>query len=61
MTIELKKLELWFMTGSQHLYGEETLKQVSDPSWKRVGLWALLILLKICMVWFSYLGLPSKG
>ncbi|WP_343532869.1 L-arabinose isomerase [Pedobacter sp.] len=25
----LKELELWFVTGSQNLYGEETLKQVS--------------------------------
>ena len=24
--------ELWFLTGSQHLYGEETLKQVADHS-----------------------------
>ncbi|HOT16919.1 MAG TPA: L-arabinose isomerase [Bacteroidales bacterium] len=24
--------ELWFITGSQHLYGEETLKQVADDS-----------------------------
>ena len=22
----LKKFEIWFATGSQHLYGEETLK-----------------------------------
>ena len=28
----LKSLELWFVTGSQHLYGEETLKQVADHS-----------------------------
>jgi len=28
--IELKKLEVWFVTGSQHLYGEETLKQVAS-------------------------------
>lgn len=27
---DLKKLEAWFVTGSQHLYGEETLKQVAD-------------------------------
>ncbi len=27
--INLKNLEVWFVTGSQHLYGEETLKQVS--------------------------------
>ena len=28
----LKKLEVWFVTGSQFLYGEETLKQVADHS-----------------------------
>jgi L-arabinose isomerase len=28
--IDLKKKELWFVTGSQHLYGEETLKQVAS-------------------------------
>src|SRR5438552_940316 len=26
------KRELWFLTGSQHLYGDETLKQVADDS-----------------------------
>jgi len=26
--INIKHLEVWFLTGSQHLYGEETLKQV---------------------------------
>jgi L-arabinose isomerase len=29
---DLKNLEVWFITGSQHLYGEETLKQVADDS-----------------------------
>ena len=28
----LKSLELWFVTGSQHLYGDETLKQVAEHS-----------------------------
>jgi L-arabinose isomerase len=28
----LKELEVWFVTGSQHLYGEETLKQVARNS-----------------------------
>src|SRR3954469_15062869 len=28
----LTTLELWFVTGSQHLYGEETLKQVATHS-----------------------------
>ncbi len=27
--IQLKAFEVWFVTGSQHLYGEETLKQVA--------------------------------
>jgi L-arabinose isomerase len=30
--IDLKKLEVWFVTGSQFLYGEETLKQVAAHS-----------------------------
>ncbi|CAA9272086.1 MAG: L-arabinose isomerase [uncultured Adhaeribacter sp.] len=30
--INLKELEAWFITGSQHLYGEETLKQVAEHS-----------------------------
>ncbi len=30
--IDLKKLEIWFVTGSQNLYGEETLKQVAAHS-----------------------------
>lgn len=30
--INLKQLEVWFVTGSQHLYGPETLKQVAAHS-----------------------------
>jgi L-arabinose isomerase len=30
--IEMKNLEAWFITGTQHLYGEDTLKQVADDS-----------------------------
>ena len=30
--IDLKKLEAWFVTGSQHLYGQETLDQVAAHS-----------------------------
>ena len=32
--INLKEFEIWFVTGSQHLYGEETLKQVAAHSQK---------------------------
>ena len=30
--INLKRYEIWFITGSQHLYGEETLRQVEEHS-----------------------------
>jgi L-arabinose isomerase len=30
--IDLKKQEVWFLTGSQHLYGDETLKKVAGDS-----------------------------
>lgn len=30
--IDLKQYEVWFVTGSQHLYGAETLKKVADHS-----------------------------
>ncbi|HEX4165646.1 MAG TPA: L-arabinose isomerase [Bryobacteraceae bacterium] len=30
--IEFKELEVWFVTGSQHLYGEETLREVANHS-----------------------------
>ena len=30
--VDLKKFEVWFVTGSQHLYGEETLQQVAQHS-----------------------------
>ncbi len=32
--LSLKKQEVWFVTGSQNLYGEETLKQVAEDSKK---------------------------
>ena len=32
MTTDLKQLEAWFITGSQHLYGEETLRSVAEHS-----------------------------
>lgn len=30
--IDLSRYEVWFVTGSQHLYGEEVLRQVADNS-----------------------------
>jgi len=30
--IDLKGYEVWFVTGSQHLYGARTLEQVAEHS-----------------------------
>lgn len=30
--IDLKQYEVWFVTGSQHLYGPKTLEQVAEHS-----------------------------
>ncbi|WP_373513012.1 L-arabinose isomerase [Persicitalea sp.] len=30
--VDLKSYEIWFVTGSQHLYGQETLRQVDEHS-----------------------------
>ncbi|NLY76425.1 MAG: L-arabinose isomerase, partial [Firmicutes bacterium] len=30
--IDFSQKEVWFVTGSQHLYGEETLNQVAEHS-----------------------------
>ncbi|HZX57529.1 MAG TPA: L-arabinose isomerase [Mucilaginibacter sp.] len=35
--INLKEYEIWFITGSQHLYGEETLKKVAEHSQQIAG------------------------
>jgi len=33
MTVKINKgLEIWFLTGSQSLYGEDTLRQVAEQS-----------------------------
>lgn len=33
---KMKDFEFWFVTGSQHLYGPETLRQVAEDSAKIV-------------------------
>ncbi len=37
--INFNGYEVWFITGSQHLYGEETLQQVARDSEAMVGWW----------------------
>src|SRR5512146_1415242 len=37
LMIELKQYEVWFVTGSQHLYGPETLEKVAVHSREIAG------------------------
>ena len=37
MSIDISEKEVWFVTGSQHLYGEEILKKVATDSLEIVG------------------------
>src|SRR5256714_12797335 len=32
MMIDLKQFDVWFVTGSQHLYGPETIEEVAQHS-----------------------------
>jgi L-arabinose isomerase len=32
--IDFRDFEVWFVTGSQHLYGDKTLKKVAEDSRK---------------------------
>ncbi|WP_143522614.1 hypothetical protein, partial [Pseudomonas sp. 2822-17] len=34
--LKTKKYQFWFVTGSQHLYGPETIEEVHDHSAKIV-------------------------
>ena len=36
-SIDLKQYEVWFITGSQHLYGHETLETVARHSQELAG------------------------
>jgi L-arabinose isomerase len=52
MALELRKdAEIWFLTGSQNLYGEETLKQVAVQSKEVADLLAANPLIPIKIVW----------
>jgi L-arabinose isomerase len=45
------QLEVWFITGSQHLYGDETLKQVAEHSQKIAAFFNASSLIPVNVVW----------
>jgi L-arabinose isomerase len=49
--INLKTFEVWFVTGSQHLYGDETLKQVAEHSQKIVAFLNVAQQVPVTVIW----------
>ena len=49
--MKLKNYEIWFVTGSQELYGEETLRQVAEHSTRMVDVWNKSAQFKARIVW----------
>ena len=58
--INLKKFEAWFITGSQHLYGEETLQQVNRHSALIVKTWNNGELIPVKIVFKPVLKSPEE-
>jgi L-arabinose isomerase len=58
--IDLKKLEVWFLTGSQHLYGEETLKQVAADSQQIVRALDGSVLIPVRVIFKPVLKTPDE-
>ncbi|MBP7499847.1 MAG: L-arabinose isomerase, partial [Chryseobacterium sp.] len=51
MLTDLKTKEIWFITGSQHLYGPETLAQVAEHSQKIVEAFGQSSLIPVKIIW----------
>ncbi|MDX2430046.1 MAG: L-arabinose isomerase [Bacteroides sp.] len=56
----LSELELWFVTGSQHLYGEETLRQVDQNSREVAGALDQCSSIPVKIVFKSVLKTPDE-
>ena len=56
---ELARYEVWFLTGSQHLYGEETLRQVADQSQQVVRLLQEADEIPVTIIWKPVLTDPE--
>ncbi len=55
----LHGLEVWFLTGSQHLYGDETLRQVAEQSREIAGVLASSPGIPVRVVWQPVLTRPE--
>ncbi len=60
MINNLSEVEVWFVTGSQHLYGEETLRQVEQNSREVVGALDQSAAIPVKLVFKSVLKTPEE-
>lgn len=60
ITMELKKFEVWFATGSQHLYGEETLQQVAQHAKEIAGAFNASEVIPVRVVYKPVLTTPAS-
>jgi len=56
---QLRDLEVWFVTGSQRLYGEETLRQVAEQSRAIAGALAAAAGIPVRVVWQPVVTAPE--
>ena len=56
----LKQYEVWFLTGSQHLYGEETLQQVAEHSQKIAASLDAAVAIPVRVVYKPILKSPDE-
>ncbi|HET9920505.1 MAG TPA: L-arabinose isomerase [Ktedonobacteraceae bacterium] len=59
MIIDLKQFEVWFVTGSQHLYGPETLEKVAEHSQKIAQALSRTENIPVNVVWKPVLTTPE--
>ncbi|MFV0539801.1 MAG: L-arabinose isomerase [Aestuariibaculum sp.] len=58
--INLKQYDVWFVTGSQHLYGSETLKQVAEHSKEIANTYNKHLALPVNVVFKPIVKTPSE-
>ena len=56
----LAELEVWFLTGSQTLYGDEVLAQVAAQSKDVVDLLTASGDIPVTLVWIIFLGVMNQ-
>jgi len=57
---QLRNLQVWFVTGSQQLYGEETLRQVAEQSRAIAGALARSNAIPVRVVWQPVVTRPEE-